>query len=131
MKIKQAPLYSDIDLNFIPHPLTGDLVTKTNIEAIKQSLRNVVFMEPFDIPFDPDKKSGLREILFDQASQLTESRIRTTLEWLIKTMEKRVELIKIDVLDNPSIQGYDITIWYEIKSLMITDSVKFFAQRVR
>ena len=34
--------FSDFDLNFTAHPVTGDIVLKTDESAIKQSVKNLL-----------------------------------------------------------------------------------------
>lgn len=131
MATKREPLYVDLDLTFKAHPLTGDLPVKTDMEAVKQSIRTLMWFEMFDVPFDADKASNLRKMLFEQSNHITESQIRNRLEWLIKKCEPRVELQKIDVELSSEYTGYTITIWYTVKSIMAEDSFQFFAKRVR
>lgn len=131
MTIKRDSLYVDLDLNFRPHPLTGDLPTKRDVDAVRQAIRNLVWLEMFDIPFDGDKRSGLRQLLFEQANQITETQIRTRLEWLIRKCEPRVDMKKIDVKTSSDFTGYEITIWYTVKSIMAEEQFQFFAKRVR
>lgn len=131
MRVTPEPIYSDLDLNFIPHPLTGDLTPKRNMDSIRQAIRNLVGLDAFDIPFNGDKQMNLRNMLFEQASQLTESRIRTQVEWIIRKCEPRVVLKKVDIQTSADFTGYHITVWYQIKSIMADDSYKFFVERVR
>lgn len=131
MTIKRDSLYIDLDLNFKVHPLTGDLPTKKDVDAVRQAIRNLVWLEMFDIPFDGDKRSGLRQLLFEQANQITETQIRTRLEWLIRKCEPRIDLKRIDVKTSSDFTGYEIAIWYTVKSIMAEEQFQFFAKRVR
>ena len=131
MRVTPEPIYSDLDLNFAPHPLTGDLTPKKNMDAVKQAIRNLMNIDAYDIPFDGDKQMNLRRILFDHVSQLTESRIRTQIEWIIKKCEPRVILKRVDVVESTDFVGYRITVWYQIKSIMQDDSYQFFVERTR
>jgi hypothetical protein len=56
---------TDLSSDFSVHPLTGDVAVKKNADAIKQSLKNLLFMNKFDKPFDPSLDSGLQEVLFE------------------------------------------------------------------
>ena len=38
--IKEA--YKDLDLNFMAHPITGDVTTKSDSEAVKRAVKNIV-----------------------------------------------------------------------------------------
>lgn len=129
--MKSTPIYSDLDLTFKAHPLTGDLKPKVNAEAIKRSLLNAFKMDKFDIPFDSAKNSDLKKLLFEPVSQVTEVSIRKDIEWIFKSIEPRVKLISTTVEADQSQKGYNITVRYIIRSLMIEDTFTFFAERIR
>lgn len=128
---KEPNVYSDLDLSFSPHPLTGDLVPKKNAAAIKRSIRAIFMMESFDIPFTSDKHSGVARILFENPSHLTQAQVYTQIDWVIKVMEPRVSLVDLKVDISSTGQAYEITVTYKIKSLGITDSFDFAVQRIR
>ena len=48
--IVRKPDYSDLDLDFIAHPTTGDVVKKTGVDAIKRSVRNLILTNFYDRP---------------------------------------------------------------------------------
>jgi hypothetical protein len=68
-------LYSDVDLNFIPNPHTGDLVRKTNINAIERAVRQALKLDVFDIPFDSSLHSSIKNYLFEQLTTTTKASI--------------------------------------------------------
>lgn len=129
--MKENAIYSDLDLSMTIHPLTGDLIPKRNIDAIRRSIRTLFSLNAFDIPFEPAKKTNMKRLLFEPATHLTEVSIKTNLEWAFKKMEPRANLISIDVQSNTEKTGYTINIVYNIKSLMVEDNYTFFVQRVR
>ena len=59
------PVYKDIDLSFKKHPLTGDIATVSDEEAIKSSLRNLLRFGRYDKPFRVGLESPLQTYLFD------------------------------------------------------------------
>lgn len=123
--------YTDLSLDFKPHPLTGDIVPKVNIDAIKQSIRVLMSLDNFDIPFTPNIKSDMKRFLFEELNTITRSSLIKRLEWLIKTFEKRVELISINIIPFSSDDGFDITITYRIKALNMNDTFNYSFQRIR
>lgn len=129
--MKENPIYKDLDLNFKPHPLTGDLTPRTNIEAVRRALVTAFYMEKFDIPFDNSTTSSLRQFLFEPSGQATELAMRSSIEWIFKSLEPRAKLVKTDIEMVDQGQGYNITVWYQIASLNINDSFTFFASRIR
>lgn len=129
--VKGSPIYSDLDLSFQPHPLTGDLVPKQNVDAIRRAVKTLFSLEAFDIPFAPNKQAGLKEMLFEPSSHLTEVAIKTKLEWIFKKLETRANLISMNVNASSDELGYDITVTYNIKSIMQADTFNFYVARVR
>lgn len=125
-----TPIYSDFDLRMIPHPLTGDLNPIILEQAIKQSLRNLMYLERYDFPFDGDRFSGLKETLFENLNQLTISSLRSRIEWLVNRHEPRVKLEDIEIEEREP-NGIHITLRYRILSLMRDDAFEFFAERIR
>lgn len=129
---KPSATYSDLDLNFKAHPLTGDLAPKTDIEAIRRALRTALFLDKFDIPFDRSKSSSLKKVLFEDNSHITEVSLRKNIEWIFKSIEPRANLKRVDIVYDSIGLGYQITVWYNIKSLNIDDNLNFFfAQKIR
>jgi hypothetical protein len=124
-------LYKDLDLSLVPHPLTGDISPKVNAEAVKRSLRHLMFWEKWDVPFSAIHHNHLRDALFELPSNPVKANIRSKIEWLIKTFEPRVKIQEIEVELTQDEAGYEITIMYTIQSLLIDDKISFYIQRVR
>ena len=47
-KVTRKNDYSDLDLDFIAHPTTKDVVKKTGADAIKRSVRNLILTNFYD-----------------------------------------------------------------------------------
>ena len=65
-KVTRRNDYSDLDLDFIAHPTTGDVVKKTGVDAIKRSVRNLILTNFYDRPFRSYIGSNAQKILFDK-----------------------------------------------------------------
>lgn len=131
MSNNNTRLYSDFNLNFKPHPLTGDLQMKFNEDAIKQSVYNLVMLNRYDKPFRPEISGQIRELLFEPMNQATSISIRSKIEFIVKQFEPRVRLEDILVDPNYDKQEYDITIKYKIINTLSSVEQKIFLQRVR
>lgn len=123
-------LYSDIDLNFIPNPHTGDLVRKTNMAAIERAVKQALKLDKFDIPFDPTLRSSIKDYLFDSLTSTTKAAITADLNWLLKKVEPRINVQDITVADLDE-RSLAVTITYMNASLNQIDtfSVVFSRQR--
>ena len=48
--------FIDLDLNFLPNYVDGDVTVKLNEEAVKRSLRNLILLRRFEKPFQGKSK---------------------------------------------------------------------------
>ena len=89
--------FADLDLNFTPHPVTGDVGFKKDENAIKQAVKNLVLTQNFERPFHSEIGSSLRSLLFEPATPMTKEILRKTISDTITNFEPRVELIGVDI----------------------------------
>jgi len=123
--------YKDLDLDFIAHPVTGDVVQKANKESIKQSVRNLIYMGRFDKPFQPQINSGVIGLLFEPASPLVEIELRKSINEILSSYEPRIILLNVDILNNVRTDSYNITITYQIVNQPTAETVSFQLERLR
>ena len=57
--------YSDLDLDFLPNPITKDVPLKYDVEAVKRSIRSLVFTNKYERLFQPDIDAGIHKLLFE------------------------------------------------------------------
>lgn len=123
--------YSDIDLSFIPHPITGDVTVLRDVDAVKRSLRNLMYMGKFDRPFEPDVGAHLKQLLFEDITPLTEKSIDIHIRGAIARHEPRVTVVDLKVDGNPDENGYNVKLTFVIDSLSEMQTVDTFMERVR
>ena len=59
-------IYEDFDVDFAKNSFTDDISTKTNIEAIRQSLTNLLLTRPRERPFPSSNMGvGLQDLYFE------------------------------------------------------------------
>lgn len=129
--MKEIISFSDLNLNFTPHPLTGNLNPKTNIESIRQAIKVLFLLNPYDVPFNQSLFTDMNRHLFENINHLTAANMVKRIEWAIKTFEKRVKFISAKVTPFESDDGLEVTVTYQIKALNITDTLIQPFQRVR
>jgi hypothetical protein len=62
--MKTVRIYKDLDLSFTPHPGTGDLGMKFDINSVKQSLRILLLTANGERPFNYIVGSPIYMMLF-------------------------------------------------------------------
>lgn len=107
--------FSDIPLNFIPNPITGDVSPLIEEKAVKGALLNLLRSPAGQRPFDPDYGTNIEKFLFEPADALTESQINEDIAYAISKFEPRVELVSIESVIVE--QGVEITITYYVKNI--------------
>src|SRR5688500_1969904 len=90
MPVSREPGYSDLDLDFLSNPTTGDVVKKTGYDAIKRAVRNLILTNFYERPFRPDVGSNAQKLLFDNMTALTANFLRNAIEEVITNHEPRV-----------------------------------------
>ena len=65
-------VFKDINLSFKRHPVTNDVVTITDEDAIKRSVKNIIFTTLGEKPFMPQFGSVISESLFELSTNLNE-----------------------------------------------------------
>jgi phage baseplate assembly protein W len=127
MKISRT--FSDIDLNFIPHPVTGDIVKKYDESAIKASIRNLVLTSNYERPFHSEIGSQLRNLLFEPMSPITTQLIQNTIGQTIKNFEPRAILLSVVASYSPDNNSVYVTVNFMIVNTTTPQTVNITLER--
>jgi phage baseplate assembly protein W len=127
MKISRT--FSDIDLNFIPHPVTGDIVKKYDESAIKASIRNLVLTSNYERPFHSEIGSQLRNLLFEPMSPITIQLIQNTIGQTIKNFEPRAILLSVVANYSPDNNSVYVTVNFQIVNTTTPQTVSITLER--
>ena len=125
------PRYKDLDLDFIPHPITKDLVSKINDEAVKRSIRNLVLLNTYEKPFHPEIGSDVRNLLFELATPLTAIRLKNAIQEVIENFEPRAQLLDISVSNDIDNNAFAVTIVFRVINEDRVESLSFSLERLR
>jgi phage baseplate assembly protein W len=123
--------YKDLDLRFIPHPVTKDVVKRTGNAAIIGALKNLILTNIYEKPFQPEFGSRVRNLLFEDVSFIVANIIRTEIENTIANFEPRVSPESINVQAQPEENRYAITIRFFINNLEQPVTISMFLEKVR
>ena len=129
--ISRTPDYSDLDLDFIPHPTTKDVVVKTGADAIKRSVRNLILTNFYEKPFRPGIGSSAVKLLFDNMSPLVSSFLENAIREVIQNYEPRVEVLGVRVAMDYDNNGYNARIDFVVLNRNEPATITIFLERVR
>ena len=106
--------FKDINLSFKRHPVTNDVITIRDEDAIKRSVKNIIFTILGEKPFEPEFGSVINDSLFELNTSLNEMRVADEIKQSLLNYEPRIDNIKIDVLIYPDSNDLNCTVQYDI-----------------
>lgn len=128
---RNAQVFKDINLSLARHPITGDIATLSNVEAVKRSVRNLVNTNFYERPFHPEIGSNVRSVLFEPVSPIVATVLERHVRDVIANFEPRAELVDVIVSDNSDANEYRVQIkFFVVNSSDIAD-MNIFLERLR
>ena len=128
---RNTRLYSDIDMNFTAHPVTGDVMKKIDFSSISQSIQNILMTNHYEKPFRPDFGSNIRKLLFENIDVMNASILDQEIRNTIKNHEPRVLIEDLQVIPDYEENWYSVNMTFSIINLSAPISINFFLKRVR
>ena len=127
----QKVVYSDFFTDFSRNSATGQLNRKTNAEAVKQSIRNLLLTNRYERPFQPEIGSGLTGLLFENYTPGLELRAKKMVEEVFDNHEPRAELMKVDVGGDPDRNSLSFQITFRIINTTQPETLDIILERTR
>ena len=128
---RQEEVYSDIDLAFLSHPITGKLTRKINRQAVRQSVKNLILTDHYERPFKPEIGCTIRGLLFENFYPGLDEDLARTIQETIENHEPRVELIQIQIDEKPDQNAIAISIVFRIINVTEPETLDLLLERVR
>lgn len=123
--------YSDINLSFTRHPVTGDIAKLTDYTAVKRSVENLILTNFYERPFNPRLGTGIRDSLFEPMDMLIAQRLQFQVTNIIEQYEKRAQLQSVIVSPDYDHNGYGIDINFTVLNLSELVTISVFLERTR
>ena len=109
--------FKDINLSFKRHPVTNDLVVIKNEDAIKKSVKNIIFTILGEKPFLPLFGSKLNSYLFELDTNFNETKISDEISSVLLNNEPRINNILVSVSNPSDTHELNLTIQYDITGI--------------
>ena len=106
--------FKDINLSFKRHPVTNDLITIKNEDAIKKSVKNIIFTILGEKPYVPLFGTSVNNSLFELSNPLDHIRISDEISSTLLNYEPRINNIQVNVSNYPDSNEMNATIQYDI-----------------
>jgi phage baseplate assembly protein W len=129
--INRQPDYSDLDLDFFAHPTTKDVQVKTGEDAIKRSVRNLIFSNYYEKPFRSEVGSDVPRQLFENMTPFSELVLQNAILDVLRNFEPRISVVDIRVEADEENNGYNVTLYYIILNRNLPAAISMFLERIR
>ena len=114
---RSTRVYKDLNLNFSANPITGDVTTVTDVNAVKRSVRNLLLTNHYDKPFHPEIGSNIPYLLFENHGPVTGNQISRAIEEMIGNFEPRARVESVECYPIPDANSYDVRIYFYVENM--------------
>ena len=129
---RSSKIYKDFNMSFAKHPVTGDIATLSDADAIKRSVRNLVQTNFGERPFHPEIGSDVRAALFEPISPIVANLLTRHIEDVVNNFEPRAELSNVSCSGDIDNGVYNVSIeFFIVNSPEPVQQVDMFLERLR
>ena len=114
---RSSRVYKDLNLNFSTNPVTQDVTTVTDVNAVKRSVRNLLLTNHYDRPFHPEIGSNVQALLFENFGPITGNQLTRTIEEMIANFEPRARVESVECFPLPDTNTYEIRIYFYVENM--------------
>ena len=123
--------WSDLDLDFTAHPVTKDIVRKTNVEAVKRSVRNLIRTNMYEKHFHPEVDGGVTRHIFGLSTPHMKHDIELAVRNCLNNYEPRVIVDAVRVSGDLDKNGFNVSIFFTVINSPEPVEVRLFLERIR
>lgn len=123
--------FKDLDLNFTSHPIRKDVNTYSNEYAIINSVKNLIFTQHYERPFQPELGSNLRRMLFEPIDAITAAQIEIEITEVVGNFEPRASISKVIAKPDPDQNRYNLHVEFFLVNNPNPVTINFFLERIR
>ena len=131
IKTKRLRKYRDLDLDMLVHPMTHDIVGRSDVDAINGSIIHIIRTQRGERVFQSSFGSTIYHSLFEPMNIETRVVLEGAIEQAIRRFEQRCELKGVVVEADPDRNGYSVSIVYVPINEGSPVTLDFFLNRLR
>lgn len=128
---RNSKSFTDLNLMFTASPSTGDITKKTDEEAIKSSLRNLISTKNYERPFHPEIGCQIFSLLFENFTSVTSQVMRKTIQDVVNKFEPRVDILDVIVYESVDENNLNVSVTFKIINTERPVTFNTTLQRVR
>jgi len=122
--------YSDVDLSLDARIAPtyssgdGDVLRKTDVAAVKQSLKTLLLTNRFEKPYRPNFGGNLGGLLFEIVDEDTAERMIERVQSAVDRYEPRARITNIRVVGSPDYNSVSVILEFRIVNTQFSDSLR-------
>lgn len=126
-KVLYRDFFNDLDM----HPISSDVATKINENAIKQSIRNLILTDRGERPFQPNLGGDVRKLLFENFTAQTIVTAKQMITNTVNDHERRASLREVIITSMEDNNAISITIIFSVINRQELIDLNVILTRVR
>lgn len=123
--------YSDLDFNFIAHPVTKDVSRRFDENAVKTSLKNLILTRNYERPFHSEIGSPIRALMFEPASPMLDITLKRAIIDLVNNFEPRIDLVEVDVKSSADNNAAYVKVYFKLVNTQTALTLDLTLERTR
>ena len=128
--------FSDFDIDLNKNSFIGDVAIKTDRDAVRQSIVNIILTRPGEKPFNRDFGVGIHDLLFENWTPFLQATTERKIKSAIVRLEPRAKVTSVTISNNLIDNNlFSLTVSFSIftgiKSNPIKDSLQIGLIKVR
>ena len=131
IRTQRVRKYRDLDLDMLVHPMTNDIVGRSDVDAINGSIIHIIRTQRGERVFQSSFGSTIYHSLFEPMATETRVILEGAIQEAINHFEPRVDLTGVQVTADPDRNGYEVTIVYVPINEGSPVTLDFFLNRLR
>lgn len=124
-------IFTDFNTSLAVHPVKKDLSLKSDVDAVKQSIKSLVLTDKMERPFQPGIGCDIRKSLFENFSPQTVTKAKAQIVETLETYEPRCNLINIVASPDQDNNALNIAIVFSLINSDREENLQLVLERVR
>lgn len=129
--LTQRVVYSDFFTDLDKHPIRSTVLRKTNVDAVKQSLRNLMLTDRGERLFQPNLGGNIRAMLFENITAQTFLTMQEHIKDVIAAHEPSSDVIDVYIAQTSQEHEVQITIVFRVVNVQEPVTLELLLERVR
>ena len=131
MRKEPVRLYKDIDMKFTKNFISKDIGKKYDAHAVRQAMKNIIYTNLNERPFDPAWGSQIRQLMFEPIDDTTGNALEKLVKQAIVNHEPRVNVDRVHVIANYDSNEYKVYVYYYILGITDLQEMNLVLSRLR